>query len=950
MNMGRNCFWLIIAALSIVSLALAGNTGKIAGKITDAATGEPLPSANIVVEGTSMGASTDLDGNYVILNVPPGLYNLTISYIGYKKTQVRDVRVNVDFTTNINTALQQGEIELETIIVQGERTPLIRKDLTNPVASISEESLTELPVTEISEVIGLQAGVTVDNDGALHIRGGYSNEVSYTVNGVNVNNPYGNTRSVGLATNAVQEVSVSVGTFSAEYGQALSGVVNYVTKEGGSRFNGGIRFLTGDHLSSRTDLFPYIDDFQINNVYRLEGSVGGPILTNKLGFYASGVYNYFGGTLYGQRLYRIEDSYLSRESFPSTDPRRGSASDPYYFAPYSRPVTDLVGGPTGDSAVIPLNWNWAYNLQGNLVFRFTPEMKIKYEAIYDRSEGPSGAGNSGSLVTRYKPDGRRLAKGQGLYQTIDWTHVLSERAFYTLKFSQVDDWSTSRTFESLEDPRYLPSFYLQSLANTGFLTGGVDLTRFEQKTLTRLGKFDMTAQLMKIHEVKVGLEYRWNDVTAESYVVQFKDPNYPNIDPNPTNYLSGLYTFLPTKPTIEGGYVKYTRNPIQAAAYFQDKIELFQSIVLNLGLRYDYFDPAADYNPYISEEISLQDTIFITENLQPASKKHILQPRISFSFPITDQGIIRFSYGHFAQIGSLASLYSNPEFRAPLGTSPSFGNPNVEPQTSTQYEVGLSQALMENLRLEVTGYYKDVRDYIYNQTIITARGDRSYSVLTNLSYANIRGVTISLFKPRRMGELVSATLDYTFQVAEANRTEPTDEIFYNEQKGKLSETFLVPLDFDRGHTLTGSLTISESANWLISVLGYFRTGTPYTPAFPSSVVPITFEQNSDQQMIQWNVDLRMEKYFRVAPVDLSVYLQVDNLFDTQNELSVYSNSGRALYNIEEVVNPYEFNELRGRIARGDVGMIPMSAVDNYYANPANVSTPRLVRFGLSVLF
>jgi len=71
--------------------------------------------------------------------------------------------------------------------------------------------------------------------------------------------------------------------------------------------------------------------------------------------------------------------------------------------------------------------------------------------------------------------------------------------------------------------------------------------------------------------------------------------------------------------------------------------------------------------------------------------------------------------------------------------------------------------------------------------------------------------------------------------------------FYNEQKGKLSETFLVPLDFDRGHTLTGSLTISESANWLISVLGYFRTGTPYTPAFPSSVVPITFEQNSDSR-------------------------------------------------------------------------------------------------------
>jgi hypothetical protein len=374
MNIGRICISLVLAALAVVALALAGNTGKIAGKITDSVTGEPLPSANVIIEGTTLGASTDLDGNYVILNVPPGLYNVTASYIGYKKTQVTDVRVNVDFTTNVNFALEAGEIELETIVVQGERTPLIRKDLTNPVASISNESLSELPVTEISEVIGLQAGVTVGDDGALHIRGGYSNEISYTVNGVNVNNPYGNTRSVGLATNAVQEVSVSVGTFSAEYGQALSGVVNYVTKEGGTRFNGGIRYLTGDHLSNRDELFPYIDDFNLNNVYRVEGSVGGPILDNSLGFYVSGVYNYFGGTLYGQRLYRPEDSYLSRESFPTTDPRRGSSTDPYYFAPYSRPVTDLEGGPTGDGAVVPLNWNWAYNLQGNLVFRFTPEM------------------------------------------------------------------------------------------------------------------------------------------------------------------------------------------------------------------------------------------------------------------------------------------------------------------------------------------------------------------------------------------------------------------------------------------------------------------------------------------------------------------------------------------------------------------------------------------------
>jgi hypothetical protein len=223
-------------------------------------------------------------------------------------------------------------------------------------------------------------------------------------------------------------------------------------------------------------------------------------------------------------------------------------------------------------------------------------------------------------------------------------------------------------------------------------------------------------------------------------------------------------------------------------------------------------------------------------------------------------------------------------------------------------------------------------------------------VLTNLSYANIRGVTISLYKPRRIGELVSATLDYTFQVAEANRTQPSDEIFFNEQKGKLSETYLVPLSFDRGHTLTGSLTLSQPTDWLVSLIGYFRTGTPYTPAFPSTVVPITFEQNTDNQRIQWNVDLKIEKYFRIDPIDLSVFLQVDNLFDTENELFVYSNSGRALYNIEEVVNPFEFNALRTRIERGDPGLITTNAIDNFYANPGNVSRPRLVRFGVSVLF
>ena len=328
----------------------------------------------------------------------------------------------------------------------------------------------------------------------------------------------------------------------------------------------------------------------------------------------------------------------------------------------------------------------------------------------------------------------------------------------------------------------------------------------------------------------------------------------------------------------------------------------------------------------------------------------MIQPRISVSYPITDQGSIRFSYGHFYQVGNLASLYSNPYYRAPTGTNPRFGNPNVEPQRSIQYELGLQQGLTEDLRLEITGYYKDVSNYIYSQRVLTERGDKEYYLLTNLSYANTRGISISLLKRRAPGGILAATVDYTFQVAEGNRTEPFEEVFYNEQAGRLSETYLVPQGFDRSHTLTSTLSIGPPEDWIVSFIGYLRTGTPYTPSFPTNVENIRYVQNSDNQPMQWNVDLKAEKFFDLGMVDLSIFVQVDNLFDTENELYVYANSGRALYSIDQVQNPTRFQNLNDRISRGDPGMVPQSSIDNYYANPSNVSRPRLVRLGASIVF
>ena len=119
---------------------------------------------------------------------------------------------------------------------------------------------------------------------------------------------------------------------------------------------------------------------------------------------------------------------------------------------------------------------------------------------------------------------------------------------------------------------------------------------------------------------------------------------------------------------------------------------------------------------------------------------------------------------------------------------------------------------------------------------------------------------------------------------------------------------------------------------------------------PTQLSPITYVQNSARQPMQWNVDLKVEKIFQLGPMEYSMFLQVDNLFDVENELYVYANSGSALYNVEQTLNPTQYQDVRNRIERGDPGMVPISAIDNYYANPGNLSTPRLVRLGLSVNF
>ena len=184
-------FILLLCLFAFSGPLLAGTTGKIVGTIKDQDSGEPLIGADVVLEGSGLGSSTDSDGYFSILNVPPGVYNISVHYIGYASITIENIRVFIDRTVTQNVTLSSKFVEGETVVVEADRSA-IELDKTHSSSTVSAEAIDALPVVELEEVIGLQAGV-VRRGGQLHFRGGRAREVAYIVDGVPVTNSFSGT-------------------------------------------------------------------------------------------------------------------------------------------------------------------------------------------------------------------------------------------------------------------------------------------------------------------------------------------------------------------------------------------------------------------------------------------------------------------------------------------------------------------------------------------------------------------------------------------------------------------------------------------------------------------------------------------------------------------------------------------------------------------------------------
>jgi hypothetical protein len=416
---------LALATLFALLLAPAASAqfGQLRGTVTDANSGEPLPGVNVVVEGLGVGAATDLNGQYVIIGVRPDTYSVLFSYIGYQPVRIEGVRVRIDLSTPLDVQLREEVIEGGEIVVTAERA-LIQRDLTATTAFVSADDIRALPVENFSQVVELQAGVVNG-----HFRGGRLGEVGYWVDGLPVQDVYDGGLSLSIENDMVQEAQIVTGAFNAEFGQAMSGIVNVVTRDGGNRFEGSFSGFVGDYLTRENMLptglpvFPDLGGFTGLNVQNYEGAFSGPVVRNRLFFFTSGRFFRNDGWVIGRDLFRAGD----------LQPAPEGAGGSFVFT-----------GPSGDSSAVALNPYERITGQAKLTAMLIPGLRLSANLIAGREEY-----RDFDLSRFFFPTSQPLNRRDSYSSYLKLTHALSARTFYevglTNNYTEFSRASSSRT-------------------------------------------------------------------------------------------------------------------------------------------------------------------------------------------------------------------------------------------------------------------------------------------------------------------------------------------------------------------------------------------------------------------------------------------------------------------------------------------------------------------------
>ncbi len=881
----RTLSLLALLGMLCVPVALAQTVGKISGQVVDEG-GEPLPGVNVVINGTARGASTDVDGRYFILNVDPGRIALRVSYIGFQTQVVTDVLVQVDRTTEVNFVLTEEVLVGEEVVVTADRS-LVERDRTSASAKVDGEQILTLPVDSPLEAVSLQAGVTRGAGGSLHIRGGRSSEIKFYVDGVAVSNPFSNALATPVENTAVQEIEVISGTFNAEFGQANSGIVNIVTKSGSDTFTGTFIGSVGGYFSSDDAIRYDISEASPTGIQSYEGSLSGPTGIKGLTFFVNGKVTDQDGWLFG------------REAFLPADSSNFSGTPDNW---------SIVA--TGDSSVVPMTASNGFTALGKLTYQLSTNVRASYSLTRNVFEN-----RFYSHFFRLNPNYLPTQESESYNHLLAINHILNQRTFYNLRLTYYTTSLGQYAYEDPLDARYSVFFGRGNQPANVFNTGGIDNRWIDRSSQTYAVRFDLTRQFGNQHLVKAGIEARHNVLDLQEITLEVDPRRFGDANPR-----------IPDRTSTR--HNQYERKPFEMAAFIQDKIEI-NDLIVNAGVRFDYFQPNGLVPTDLRDPANVLRPRPAEEAFSNAEVKYQFSPRLGFAFPISESGVIHASYGQFFQIPEFSRLYQNPEFEVTLGSFNTFiGNADLEPQRSTIYEIGLQQEINRFMVLDVTAYYRDVRNLLGTALYETYTGSDTYGRYENVDFGNVRGFTTSLgFSMPTAG--IRGALNYTYQSARGNGSDP-QQAFFDAQNNNEATRVLLPLDWDQRHNLNLDVTVARD-NLTAGLIGEFISGYPFTP-LDLNRQAITELRNQARYEPEFYVSLRLGYVLNVGNIRSQVFLIGENLLD-------YHRSDRFPRLFPTEIQAHEAN-----------GLGQINSLTEFRYNPAVQPPPRQLRLGLQLDF
>ena len=1004
---------LVCAVLFVFNGAIfAQVTGKIAGKVLDSGTNEPLPGVNVQIQGTTMGGATDLEGDYYIINIPPGTYNLEASYVGYQSIVKTGVIVSSNNTTPIQFSLTATTLETEAISVVAERE-IISMDQSSTTISSTAEEIVAVPLVEnITDYIGLQAGIQGDI-----IRGGGLDQTTFTVDGLSLTDGRVNEPLFVLNLSSIKELNIIKGGFNAEYGNARSGVINVITKEGDLNYHGSVDFRitparlkhSGASIFSPDNYYlrPYLDPAVM---WTGTASGGWDALTQSQ-------YPAFEG-------WDALSSRLTTDSDPSNDMTPEQARDLFLWR-HRAEGSGALGqkeGTYGDkpdwnldvsfSGPVPLLENFMGNgvtffasyktlkdmfgvpvsrefyAENNaylkLTTQITPTMKFSVQGTYgevntvamqvDETENNDYARSGADIFNSPIASGDAYGDrgGSNLYWPsslvpfdiyrsmigVSLDHALSTNTFYNLRISltKVKDFAGGPDFwRDTTTVRHFGNVAVDEVPY-GFWWQGGNKKMFDGMVYNAVGAG--ARDYSSMHDLNIRF-----DITSQmNKYNQVKAGILYNYDDFHTNYEKI------SQYSVNDEYKANWRYfPYRIGAYIQDKLE-FEGMIANIGIRADYSNANADWfsgDPYSDYYSAKYKTVFTQiAPKTPADSKLRISPRLGISHPISANAKLYFSYGHFYSMPTSESMFNIRFGRAADGIS-YLGNPSADIPKTVAYELGFEYDLANMFLFHIAGYYKNVTEQTGSVSYTNFTGTVDYSTIENNNYQDIRGYEIRIDK--RYGEWVSGWLNYNYILTTSGYV--GRQHYYEDPRLQAIEGLQNPIQskpLARPYA-RANLLVHSPPNWGpdlggMKLLGDIHFDILFQWQAGRYVTWDPLETYQLQQNLQWKdnytFDARISKKFHLGLFYVDIFADIHNLF---NYNIISSNSFATAQDLRDyyeslhlpLYNGQEYKD-RGYVGGNDKPGELRSADKPYINDPdqdfLKYLNQRFVTFGLKVEF